>query len=161
MPEAATSAGADRIQEAGQRSGSFPTQARGVQSGSHSQIGASGKPRMPHRCRIAVSRGKREARCPSSSRKRDLLLNETIFTNLTSARVEVMTGIEEDNRERRHLVTGYATPAAFAVGLFEHWPVSLCPMGATARSRRLLERSDFTGGEDVEGADHLGDPGRC
>ena len=64
---------------------------------------------------------------------RDELLNETLFTSLAHARVEIAAWIEEYNRERPHSVLGYATTAAFAAELNNQWPASLRPTGSATQ----------------------------
>ncbi|WP_156361648.1 IS3 family transposase [Sphingomonas sp. Leaf67] len=68
-----------------------------------------------------------------NGRMRDELLNETLFMNLTHARVEIAAWVEDYNRERPHSSLGYATPAAFAAELNKQWPASLRPTGSATQ----------------------------
>jgi len=52
-----------------------------------------------------------------NGRMRDELLNETLFTSLAHAREAVASWADDYNAERPHSALGYATPAAYAVGL--------------------------------------------
>jgi transposase InsO family protein len=45
-----------------------------------------------------------------TGRRRDELLNETLFMSLAHARVEIAAWVEDYNRERPHSSLGYATP---------------------------------------------------
>ena len=66
-----------------------------------------------------------------NGRMRDELLNETLFTSLTHARVEIAAWMDDYNRERPHSSLGYATPAAFAAELDKQWPASTALMRKT------------------------------
>lgn len=83
---------------------------------------------------IAPGRPMLNGFCESfNGRMRDELLNETLFTSLTHARVEIAAWMDDYNRERPHSSLGYATPAAFAAELDKQWPASLRPTGSATQ----------------------------
>jgi transposase InsO family protein len=80
-----------------------------------------------------------------NGRMRDELLNETLFTSLAHARVEIAAWVEDYNRERPHSSLGYATPAAFAANLDKQWPASLRPTGSATQpiaSTALMRKNE-------------------
>ncbi len=52
-----------------------------------------------------------------NGRMRDELLNETLFFTIGQARAILARWVDDYNTERPHSSLGYATPAAYAVGL--------------------------------------------
>ena len=69
-----------------------------------------------------------------NGRRRDALLNETLFLSLAHACVEISAWIEDCNRERLHWALGYRAQAAFAAELNKQWPRSLRPTGSAPQS---------------------------
>jgi putative transposase len=64
-----------------------------------------------------------------NGRRRDELLNETLFLSMAHARVEIATWVENCNHDRPHSSLGYETPAAFAAKMDKQWPAALRPTG--------------------------------
>lgn len=65
-----------------------------------------------------------------NGRRRDELLNETLFLSMAHARVEIAAWVEDYNRERPHSSLGYRAPAAFAAELDKQLSASLSPTGS-------------------------------
>lgn len=63
---------------------------------------------------------------------RDELLNETLFLSMAHARLEISSGVENYNQDRRHSLLGYEAPAAFAAKMDKQWLASLSLIGPPA-----------------------------
>ena len=79
-----------------------------------------------------------------NGRRRDELLNETLFFTLGHVRAIVARWVDDYNTERPHSSLGYAAPAAFAAG-FEQQRAGLTPPVASPALMR-----DNTGQSLVE-----------
>lgn len=76
-----------------------------------------------------------------NGRRRDELLNETLFFTIGQARPIPARWVDDYNTERPHFSLGYATPAAFAAG-FEQQRAGLTPTVASpALTRDNTRRS--------------------
>jgi putative transposase len=68
-----------------------------------------------------------------NGRMRDELLNETMFRNMTHARIVINSWAADYNEERPHSALGYQTPNAFAKRLFTATGSSAAPIESSAQ----------------------------
>ena len=85
-----------------------------------------------------------------NGRKRDKLLNETLFMSFDHAREKLAAWIDDYNYQRPHSSLGYATLAAFAAEFEKQWAASLRIAGGYA-TQPPLASPEHPRNDDAEG----------